>query len=189
VDGGDKAADVAVVPDGRQVGALVEVRRVVVGDHVDRHLSAAAQLLHRLVVGRRHLDTPTGQSYTPHSARGQCRSVGARCRGLLRRLVLGFSHSLRTRQPTRSCSTVPTNMAANSEWHSDRTNIFINFCIFILFLACSLHKDCDCKSVNEKQSQNILVVAKTDHNLRPCMFVTIWQPIGGFKRRRCCDWT
>jgi len=55
LDGDDVAADGAVVADSGQVGSLVEVWRVVVGDHVDRYLSLAAQLLHRLVIGRSHL--------------------------------------------------------------------------------------------------------------------------------------
>ena len=69
--------------------------------------------------------------------------------------------SPRTCQPTRSCRTVPTNMAANVKWHSDRTDLFI-----FVFLFYFLHVDCTKTECRWKMiAKYFLIVAKNRSRL------------------------
>ena len=72
----------------------------------------------------------------------------------------------------------------------EQTDLFI-----FIFLFYFVHVACTTTMIAKSQRKTIakyflIVAIITNRYLQPFMSVTIWQPIGGFKRCCCCcDWT
>jgi len=84
-------------------------------------------------------------------------------------------HRPRTRQPTGSCRTMPTNMAANAHWQNKQIYLFFILLFYFFLHVYSLQHDYHCQRLNEKRSQNIFFSDCLLKNRYTCSHLCWWR--------------